>query len=86
MVEQFQPFGNPVGNYFAQIGADSTRLGMDVLGRERLNYSPVQRTTVLRSTAADIPSWKQSGIIYKGGEIQYFTPTPSVFKLTPSRR
>ena len=83
LVEQWQPPGNPVGNYFAPVGVDPFKLGMDVLGRERLFYSPVQRTTVLRSTAADMPSWKQPGYIYKGGETQYFTPIQNVFKLTP---
>ncbi|HBK47568.1 MAG TPA: hypothetical protein DDZ67_14270 [Xanthomonadaceae bacterium] len=81
LVEQWQPPGGPVGNYFTPVGSDPFRLGMDALGRERLMYAPVQRISVLRSTAADIPSWKEAGIIYRGGGAQYFTSTPDIFKL-----
>lgn len=80
-VAQWQPPDTPVGNYFSRIGGDPTRMGIDAEDRQLLIYAPAQRTTVLRSTAADIPSWKGDGRTYFGGETQYFTKDPQAFRL-----
>lgn len=80
-VAQWQPPGTAVGNYFGPIGGNPARMGIDAETRELLVYAPTERVTVLRSTAADIQSWKEPGRIYFGGEHQYFTNSQDKFRL-----
>jgi Bacterial toxin 46 len=78
-VAQWQPPGTPTGGYFSRPGGDPAKMGIDHSGRELLNYTPKERVTVLKSTAADITSWKDATTVYKGGETQYFTGSPDLF-------
>ncbi|MDZ4299116.1 MAG: polymorphic toxin type 46 domain-containing protein, partial [Moraxellaceae bacterium] len=79
-VAQWQPEGASTGNYFSRVDGNPARMGIDMEERSRLIYEPTQRTTVLRSTASDMPSWKGDGRIYLGGETQFFTRDPELFR------
>lgn len=81
-VLQWQAPGKSVGNYFAPMGSEPHELGINPFGRKMLIYSPKKRTTVLRSSSAEIiDGWTQPSKPFraKGGEIQYYTADPSQF-------
>ncbi len=80
VVSQWQKAGNPQGNYFAPPGTNPSTLGIDVGGRVETKYDVQQPVQVLKSTAAEVPDWRGSGTIFKGGGTQYFTTESTAFR------
>ena len=67
--------GEPrVGNYFAEIGADPTQLGIPVAGRVRVQVTLKEDVSFLKTATASIESWNGDGAVFGGGGIQYFSP------------
>jgi hypothetical protein len=73
VVSQWQLPGSPPGNYYAPPGTDPATLGIDTVGKVETQYVIKEPVQVLKSTAADIPDWKGSGVTFQGGGTQYFT-------------
>jgi hypothetical protein len=69
-----------VGNYFGNIGATATQLGINPAGRSPMLFTPITPTPALESTAARIlDTWTVPSQPYQttGGSTQYFIQNPT---------
>lgn len=73
IVEQWVNADGTIGKYFAPIGSDASKLGINTEGRSLKQFTLTSDVKVLESTAADYYD-KATGNTYKGGGIQYFNP------------